>query len=319
MSVKYNAAEHLNEEHIVLYYDCDEDFLKARYFDSTKIIQYTEIIAVNGIVPNYLSNLKIIDLNTALTYESVLFVLATKDTKKLENVVAKIGEKKSFDHITHFGKFINVQTLKILGYDDYYDFCNNHIVFDKCFTGSCTVSRFNNIDVKNNTIKIGRIYVTDSLDVALFGNNGCVTIGNDNTFIETKIEITTNGNVTIGDDCMFSLQIRLQQPDQHMIFDAATRKRINKDKNISIGNHVWMGLGAVLLGGANIPDNCVIGRGSVTSKKFNETSCILAGVPAKIVRRNVLWSRDNQRLDYQVFSQCKDQTALKYMTTERNP
>lgn len=292
--------------------------MKERYINSIKVIKYTEIIDVNGNAPGFLSDLKHVDLNTALTYESVLFVLATKDAKKLENVVAKIGDKKPFDHITHFGKFINVQTLKILGYYDYYDFCNNHIIFDKCFNDSCIVSRFNNIDVKNNTVKIGRIYVTDSLDVALFGNNGYVTIGNDNTFIETKIEITTNGNVTIGNDCMFSLQIRLQQPDQHLIFDATTRERINKDKNISIGNHVWIGLGAVLLGGANIPDNCVIGRGSVTSHKFDETSCILAGAPAKIVRRNVLWSRDNQRLDYQFFSQCKDQTALKYMTTERN-
>ena len=311
----FNVSKYLHEEHIVLYHDCDEKFLKERYINSTKVIKYTEIVDVNGRKPDFLSDLKCIDLDTALSYESVLIVLAVEDFKNIKNAVAKIGEKP-FDHITHFGPNINVHVLKIMGYDDYYDFCNNHITFDKSLTGICTVTRFDNGSFKNNVVRIGNIRIVNRLEIVFYGHNGYVVIGNGNSFVQTRIEITTKGNVIIGDDNMFSWRISLQQPDHHLIFDVDTRKRINKYKNITIGNHVWVGTGVVLLGGGDIPDNCIIGYGSITSRKFTETNCVLAGAPAKIVRRNVLWSRDNQRFDYNDFSQCQDQTALKYMTAD---
>ena len=57
------------------------------------------------------------------------------------------------------------------------------------------------------------------------------------------------GEITLGDDCMISVQVHMQQTDSHPIFDASSGERINHGKHIRIGNHVWIGYQAFLLGG----------------------------------------------------------------------
>ena len=49
---------------------------------------------------------------------------------------------------------------------------------------------------------------------------------------------------------------------------------------VTMGNDVWVGNNAVLLGGITIGDGAVIGAGSVVTKSV-EPYCIYAGVPAK--------------------------------------
>ena len=54
-------------------------------------------------------------------------------------------------------------------------------------------------------------------------------------------------------------------------------------RNTTIGNDVWVGYGAMLLGGANVGDGAVIAAGSVV---FTDVPpyAIVAGNPAKVVR-----------------------------------
>lgn len=40
-----------------------------------------------------------------------------------------------------------------------------------------------------------------------------------------------------------------------------------------------------------IPDNSIVGWGSIVTKVFNEPNIILAGIPAKIVKRGINWDR----------------------------
>ena len=42
--------------------------------------------------------------------------------------------------------------------------------------------------------------------------------------------------------------------------------------------------------GVNIEDNCVIGSSSLVNKSFKESNVIIAGVPAKIIKRDIEWS-----------------------------
>jgi acetyltransferase-like isoleucine patch superfamily enzyme len=52
--------------------------------------------------------------------------------------------------------------------------------------------------------------------------------------------------------------------------------------DITIGEGVFIGAGAIILGGVKIEDNCIVGAGAVVTKDVPQFS-IVAGVPAKII------------------------------------
>lgn len=52
-----------------------------------------------------------------------------------------------------------------------------------------------------------------------------------------------------------------------------------------IGNNVDIGFGAMIIGNIEIADNCVIGAGAVVTKSFTTPGSVLAGVPAKEIRK----------------------------------
>lgn len=52
-----------------------------------------------------------------------------------------------------------------------------------------------------------------------------------------------------------------------------------------IGNNVFIGVGANIIGDVRIPDNCIIAAGSIVVNRFTEEGVVLAGVPAKIIKR----------------------------------
>lgn len=99
------------------------------------------------------------------------------------------------------------------------------------------------------------------------------------------------GEITLGNDCMVSVQVHLQQTDSHPIFDASSGERINRGKHIRIGNHVWIGYQAFLLGGCRIGDDCIVGARAVTAGSF-AAGTVIAGSPARVIRDNVTWRKD---------------------------
>jgi carbonic anhydrase/acetyltransferase-like protein (isoleucine patch superfamily) len=67
---------------------------------------------------------------------------------------------------------------------------------------------------------------------------------------------------------------------------------LNKPENISIGNHCWIGLGVLILKGAKVPNNCIIGAKSIYTKKSNQENenVIFVGSPAKVIKTGVNWN-----------------------------
>lgn len=123
----------------------------------------------------------------------------------------------------------------------------------------------------------------------------------------------TDGRVDIGRDCLFSYDVVIRNHDTHHIFDKETGKRINYPGNVRVGDHVWLGYGATLLGNASIGDNSVVGTMAVTSGSFPK-EVVLAGSPARIVREGVLWSKDNTEFyNREDLDSCLAREALKYL------
>jgi acetyltransferase-like isoleucine patch superfamily enzyme len=153
------------------------------------------------------------------------------------------------------------------------------------FRGSVVVNGSgNNIFVSNSNQKI-----TCNIDVR--GQNNELVIGRDTSINQANLLVDGDGNsLTIGDECMLSYGIRIRTSDSHAIVDLKSRKQINYSQNVAIGPRVWIASNVMILKGVTIGEGSVVAASSVVTKAVPAIS-LVAGVPAKIIRKNVSWSR----------------------------
>ena len=52
---------------------------------------------------------------------------------------------------------------------------------------------------------------------------------------------------------------------------------------IDIGDNSFIGMNSIIMGGVTLPENCIVGAGSVVTKSFDQIGSIIAGNPAKII------------------------------------
>lgn len=103
-------------------------------------------------------------------------------------------------------------------------------------------------------------------------------------YINNDSKIACHDSITIGDDVVISEGVIIRDSDNHeLLYDG-----YKKTQPISIGNHVWIGIGATILKGVNIGDGAVIAAGSVVTKDV-PSGVLVGGVPAKILKENVKW------------------------------
>jgi acetyltransferase-like isoleucine patch superfamily enzyme len=57
-----------------------------------------------------------------------------------------------------------------------------------------------------------------------------------------------------------------------------------------VGDHVWIGLNAVLLKGAIVGRDAVIGMNSIVIHEVPERS-LAVGSPARVIRQGITWSK----------------------------
>lgn len=113
--------------------------------------------------------------------------------------------------------------------------------------------------------------------------------------------LPNSGNVLeIGDNCMFSSNIVVRGGEYpHLIFDKESGEYLDVSQGIFIGNHVWVGEGAYIGKSVTLPDDCIVGTRSVVTKRFDEPHCVIAGNPARVVKRGVQWVANEYMLEDQ--------------------
>jgi acetyltransferase-like isoleucine patch superfamily enzyme len=169
----------------------------------------------------------------------------------------------------------------------------------------------------DNRIIIGKGCVLRKVSFFIRGSGNTIVIGDHCSAYNVQFHVEQNGNeivvgdgttfhgrggqaihmaadegsrIQIGKDCMFAHSTQIRSTDSHSIVNLEGM-RVNPAKDVIIGDHCWIGLQCVILKGTEIPPHCVAAAGAVCSKKFTETNCVIAGNPAKVVKREIDWDR----------------------------
>ncbi|CAH0529197.1 sugar O-acetyltransferase [Vibrio hippocampi] len=102
-----------------------------------------------------------------------------------------------------------------------------------------------------------------------FANHGCT--------------ILDSAPVTIGDNCLLAPNVTLSTAN-HPLDRVQRAQGLETCGPITIGNDVWLGAGVTVLSDVTIGDNVVVAAGAVVTKDV-AANCVVAGVPAKVIRQ----------------------------------
>ena len=124
-----------------------------------------------------------------------------------------------------------------------------------------------------------------------FGSS--VIIGSGNKFngdVSISAPITQGNKVQIGNGNLFANSISFHGNADHLIFDVETKERLNPESDIILENNIWIGQEVRFLNKTYISSNSVIGMRSLVNRPFHEEYCLIAGSPAEVKKKGIMWS-----------------------------
>lgn len=124
--------------------------------------------------------------------------------------------------------------------------------------------------------------------------NGVINIG-DNVSIAQNVHITSGGVVNIGAGTVItanSFVTSIEHDYKILGLDMAKQDFLIRDTNI--GKNCFIGMGAAIQAGTTLGDHVIVGANSVVRGTF-PSYCVIAGIPAKIIKRydpeDSLWKK----------------------------
>jgi acetyltransferase-like isoleucine patch superfamily enzyme len=104
----------------------------------------------------------------------------------------------------------------------------------------------------------------------------------DNVTINAFTHIFAGGGVKIGSGTMISSNCSISSLT-HPINDSCRQEKTCIKKAVTIGQNVWLGMGAIILPGVTIGDHSIVGAGAVVTKDV-QPKTIVVGNPAKFLK-----------------------------------
>lgn len=118
-------------------------------------------------------------------------------------------------------------------------------------------------------------------DIILF-ENAKLVLGN--SYINSDCKIRCHNNIEIGNNCAISHDFTIMDSDAH-----STGESYESIKGIIIEDNVWIGTRVTVLKNVTIGTGSIIAAGAVVTKSV-PPHCMVAGVPAKIIKYDISWS-----------------------------
>ncbi len=120
------------------------------------------------------------------------------------------------------------------------------------------------------------------------GKKGIITIG-ENFTINAESTLKIDNELTIGKDVLISWDVLIMDSDFHDIYQEG--KIINPSKPILISDKVWVGCRNLILKGAHIKENSVIGANSLVNNELQMSNAAYVGTPAQLVKEGISWEK----------------------------
>lgn len=148
-----------------------------------------------------------------------------------------------------------------------------------------SITGYNNEIVIHNNVRFienGRIRIEDT--------NNRLEIGENATIIGCFFSIADNNTeIKLGKSCLISANVIIRTSDSHSICNMSG-ERINNGRSVIIKDHVWVGYGATILKGSQIGADSVVGTNSLVAGINTPSNCVIAGIPAKVVKNDITWT-----------------------------
>ena len=122
-------------------------------------------------------------------------------------------------------------------------------------------------------LRIGRGFrARQNVELNVRGN-AQVSVG-DEVFMNSGCIITAREKISIGDHTIFGPNVIVYDHD-HRIEDGHVLENDFVTEAVTIGHHVWIGAGSIILKGSCIEDHCVIAAGSIVKGKVPSGSILV--------------------------------------------
>lgn len=100
------------------------------------------------------------------------------------------------------------------------------------------------------------------------------------------VAISCAKEIIIGKHVMCGANTVITDTDWHNVSPQKRKKNTpGESGSVFVGNNVWIGMDVMILKGAHIGDNTVIGAKSLVTGMI-PANCIAAGVPCKVIKQN---------------------------------
>lgn len=120
--------------------------------------------------------------------------------------------------------------------------------------------------------------------------NGAELIINEGFTASHDLKIYCKKRITIGKNNMWSYYVIVMDNDGHHIYDKMMN-HINPNKEIIIGDDVWLGGRCTVLKGSVIPPGCIIGSESLVRKALEKSCSIYSGNGPELIKEDIVWDR----------------------------
>lgn len=104
----------------------------------------------------------------------------------------------------------------------------------------------------------------------------------DRVYANSNLTLVDDGHIYVGNNVMFGPNVTIATAN-HPIEPTLRLKGLQYNRDVHIGDNVWIGAGVIIVPGVHVGKNSVIGAGSVVTKDIPE-NVVAVGNPCRVLR-----------------------------------